>query len=63
MKLGNNLQLLFIYCFLFSPHSVRNSIISTPLLNIEKLKPSYEDPDLKNDNQSNNKTIQKKKNF
>ncbi len=63
MKLGNNLQLLFIYCFfLFSPHSfAENSIISTPLLNIEKLKPSYEDPDLKNDNQSNNKTIQKKK--
>jgi len=65
MKLGNNYKYFFgfIYILLFGISFAEEKISSTPLINLDNLKPSFEELDEKNDNLSskNNIKIKKKK--
>ena len=63
MKLGNNLRflLIFIFTVLSNPSSAENEIVSSPLLNLDQLKPSFEDLENENENSSDIKIIQNKK--
>ena len=63
MKLGNNLRFLLIFIFtaLSNPSSAENEIVSSPLLNLDQLKPSFEDLENENENSSDIKIIQNKK--
>ena len=63
MKLGNNLRFLLIYFFtaLSNPSSAENEIVSSPLLNLDQIKPSFEDLENENENSSDIKIIQNKK--
>ena len=63
MKLGNNLRFLLIFIFtaLSNPSSAENEIVSSPLLNLEQLKPSFEDLENDSENSSDIKIIQNKK--
>ena len=63
MKLGNNLKflILFLAIVLIYPSSAEDRIVSTPLLNLEQLKPSFEEPENENENSTDFKIIQKKK--
>ncbi len=65
MKLGNNYKYFFglIYILLYGISFAEEKISSTPLINLDNLKPSFEDLDEKNDNFSskNNIKIKKKK--
>jgi len=66
MKLGNKSIILTIFLiFFFNTISIsEDKILSTPLINLNKLKPSFEDPN-EVINESNNKELikNKKKNF
>ncbi len=63
MKLGNKnyffLLLIFFYTNLLF---AENKIITTPLLNIEKIKPSFEELDEETENISTNQNLKEKKN-
>ena len=63
MKLGNNnyffLLLFFLYTNLLFAD---NKIITTPLFNIEKIKPSFEEFDKETENISINQNLKEKKN-
>ena len=63
MKLGSNLKYLitfvsFLFCF---SSFAENEITSTPLINLEKLKPSFEEAENDIVNTSNSKKIKNKK--
>tara|TARA_B100001093_G_scaffold471716_1_gene494209 strand:- start:186 stop:689 length:504 start_codon:yes stop_codon:yes gene_type:complete len=63
MKLGN--RILLILTFLFSTLSSgfsEEKITSTPLINVEKIKPSFEELDEENENISYNQNLKEKKN-
>ena len=65
MKLGNKLafSLIFLVIF-FSNINAEEKITTTPLINLEKIKPSFEETDEKNDSDSNyNKIKVKEKNI
>tara|TARA_B100000963_G_scaffold346079_1_gene350899 strand:+ start:2335 stop:2835 length:501 start_codon:yes stop_codon:yes gene_type:complete len=60
MRLGNKLY-LFIYFFLYLNISfAEDRITSTPLINIDEIKPSFEVLDEKNENSSLNKNLKEK---
>ncbi len=60
MRLGNKLY-LFIYFFLYLNISfAEDRITSTPLMNIDEIKPSFEVLDEKNENSSLNKNLKEK---
>ena len=63
MKLGNKVNLLFILFFiLFNlPSFAENKITSTPLINLEKIKPSFEELSDEDDNLITNQKIKEKK--
>ena len=61
-KHGNNLRYLIIlisFLFCFSSFA-ENEIISSPLINLEKLKPSFEEIETDNENILHNKQIKNK---
>ena len=65
MKFGNNRNLIIVFSFFFVfPLQSEDKIISTPLLNIENIKPSFEETDIQIDEQKkieiNNQSIKKK---
>ena len=63
MKLGNSCYLIFMLFFFSSNLSYAEEKISTsPLLNVEDIKPSFEELDEKNENTSLNKNLKEKKN-
>ena len=63
MKLGNNIYLIIILFFFSSNISYTEEKISTsPLLNIEDIKPSFEELEELNENTSINKDLKEKKN-
>ena len=63
MKLGNNIYLIIIIFFFSSNISYTEEKISTsPLLNIEDIKPSFEELEELNENTSINKDLKEKKN-
>ena len=63
MKPGSKLIKLIILFFISSIYSSNadEKILSTPLLNIDKIEPSFEDSDEKNENNLNSKQIKEKK--
>mgnify|MGYP002060484852 FL=1 len=63
MKLGNNICLILITLFFSTSFSNSEEKISTsPLLNVEKIKPSFEELEEFNENISSNKNLKEKKN-
>ena len=64
MKLGNSCYLIFMLFFFSSNLSYAEEKISTsPLLNVEDIKPSFEELDEINENTSLNKNLKEKKKF
>jgi len=65
MILGNRLYFfLFLFLFLFSKNIyAEQKITSTPLLNIDEIKPSFEDLDVNDENNSYYKELKEKKNI
>ncbi len=64
MKPGNKIILLLSICVFFSNFSsAEQKITTTPLINIDQIKPSFESFDEKNENISSNKNLKEKKNI
>ena len=64
MKLGNKSFLIPILFLLFSNLSLaENKIITTPLINLEKIKPSFEDPGKEIEKNLPNQNLKEKKNI
>ena len=64
MKLGNNIYLtIIIFFFLFNSSYAEEKISTSPLLNIEDIKPSFEELEEVNENISTNKNLKEKKNL
>ena len=61
MKLGSNF-LVILFLFLYSSKILiaEQEILTTPLINIDKIKPSFEDTDEKNENIIENQNLKKK---
>ena len=63
MKLGNKIiLLLFTYIFLSNLSIAEDKIISTPLLNIEEIKPSFEEPEEESERVITQQNLKEKKN-
>ena len=62
MRLGNKINLIII-SFLFFPFSsnAEEKITSTPLINVEQIKPSFEEFDRNNENISSSQKLKEKK--
>ena len=64
MKHGNKILLAFLFFFLKNPVGFSEERISTsPLLNLEKIKPSFEELDVEKENFTIKKNLKEKKNF
>ena len=62
MTLGNKKNLLIIFITLFFSFSfAEDKIISSPLINLEKIKPSFEEVESVRENLTNNELIKNKK--
>ena len=62
MKLGNRFCFLFLtYLICNTPSFAEEKILSAPLINLDELKPSYEDDTDANENLKNNQFILNKK--
>ena len=62
MKLGNKLIFFLLITLLIGNFSVaEDQIISSPLINLNQIKPSFEDPDDKNETIIQNQNLKKKK--
>ena len=59
MKLGNKVLLIILFSFNFL--QAEQKITATPLINIDKIKPSFENLDLKDENNTSNKKLREKK--
>ena len=63
MKRGNKIYYSFIIFFIFLNFSYADDkIVTSPLINIEKIKPSFEELDDDNENFSLNENLKEKKN-
>ena len=62
IKLGNKL-IIFLILFIFSSNLsfADDKITSTPLINLEKIKPSFEEPNEENENSTTNQNLKEKK--
>ena len=62
MKLGNKITSLFIlFIFFHNLSFAEDKIISTPLINLNEIKPSFEESNEVNDDLSSNQNIKEKK--
>ena len=62
MKLGNfRNNLLIFFLFFITPLAAEDKILSSPLINLNELKPSFEQIEEGEINEINKKTIQNKK--
>ena len=62
MRLGNKINFITILFFLsFNFSFAEDKITSTPLINLEKIKPSFEESNDENENLSTNQNIKEKK--
>ena len=59
MKLGNKVLLIILFSFNFL--HAEQKITTTPLINIDKIEPSFESLDLKDENNTSNKKLREKK--
>ena len=58
MKPGNRLRLVIIFYFILSNFVLaEEKIVTAPLINVEKIKPSFEEPDQEADDISSNKKL------
>ena len=63
MKLGNNIyQIVILIFFFFNISKAEDKITTTPLINIEKIKPSFEELIDENESISLNQNLKEKKN-
>ena len=64
MKLGNKFNLIIFSFFIILNFSfAEERIVSTPLINVEKIKPSFEISDDENENISSSQNLKEKKNY
>ncbi len=64
MKLGNKIYFVFILFFLTLNFSIaEEKIKTTPLINVEKIKPSFEELNEESDSISSNQNLKEKKNY
>ena len=64
MKLGNNIYQIIILIFIFSNYlNANDKITTTPLINIEEIKPSFEELIDENENISLDQNLKEKKNI
>ena len=64
MKRGNSIYLILIFFLFYQNFSFSEDRITTsPLLNIEKIKPSFEELEDENENTSYNKNLKEKKEY
>ena len=61
MKPGNKIYLLFILLFFYSNLLANDKITSTPLINVEEIKPSFEELEEENENISYEQDLKEKK--
>lgn len=62
MKPGNRLLLAIIFYFIIFDFTLaEEKIVTSPLINVEKIKPSFEEPVQENDVISSNKKLKEKK--
>tara|TARA_B100001057_G_scaffold387380_1_gene394543 strand:+ start:427 stop:930 length:504 start_codon:yes stop_codon:yes gene_type:complete len=62
MKLGNKIYIIFILCLIsFNFSNAEEKIVTSPLINIEKIKPSFEELNDENEKVSSNQNLIKKK--
>ena len=59
MKLGSKVLLIILFSFNFL--YAEQKITTTPLINIDKIKPSFENLDLKDEKNASNKKLREKK--
>ena len=62
MKLGNSIYITSICVFLFSKIFAEDRISTSPLINLEKIKPSFDLND-SSDTQTSGKNLKKEKNI
>ena len=58
MKLGNKILLIILFSFNFL--QAEQKITTTPLINLDKIEPSFESLDLKDENNTSNKKLREK---
>ncbi len=63
MKPGSKIYFFFIFFTFFNFSQAEDKIVTSPLLNIEKIKPSFEEVNEDNENATANKILKKKKNL
>ena len=61
MKLGNKILFLFLFINSISYLLAEEKIITTPLINIDEIKPSFENLDENNENITSNKKLKEKR--
>ena len=61
MKLGNKLLILLLSISFFTYLIAEEKIVSTPLINIDEIKPSFENFDETDENISSNKKLKEKR--
>ncbi len=61
MKLGSKIFII-LYFISFNHSFAEEKIILTPLINLEKIKPSFEDIDIENENINSQQNLKEKKN-
>jgi hypothetical protein len=63
MKLGNKIYPILILLMTYIDFSIaEEKIVTSPLINLKEIKPSFETLDEENDNYSSNKNLREKKN-
>ena len=64
MKLGNKIYFFFLLLnFFWHTSSAEDRISTTPLINVEEIKPSFEEPDDENENITLKQDLKEKKNI
>ena len=63
MRLGNRIYQILIFCFIIDLSYAEEKIVTTPLLNLNEIKPSFESLDEENENISSSQNLKKKKNI
>ncbi len=63
MRLGNRIYQILIFCFIIDLSYAEEKIVTTPLLNLNEIKPSFELLDEENENISSSQNLKEKKNI
>ena len=63
MRLGNRIYQILIFCFIIDLSYAEEKIVTTPLLNLNEIKPSFELLDEENENISSSQNLKEKKKY